>query len=1183
MHSKNFFFYFLLILFISVNGKIASAQTFNKKALLEFAAKKNAKQKGTSYKLPVIYLSANLGAAQAVNNDQLWSGGIAGLSLSGDGVVLGYWDEDQPRLSHNEFSGRVTFEEASSGTNNAHATQMVGTMVATGVDSDARGMANQATVETWNWTNDISEMATEAANGLLTSAHPYIETAGWTTNMSICDPSNTSPDIGWMWFSLESEDATKAYQFGYHDSQAQDWDSVAYLAPNYLIIKAAGNNRGEGPSSQPVKHWKYDSEQNCVTDSTTVRELDGGSTGFESVNGASVAKNVLIVGAVSSSSDNYDDLSSVDPISSSGFGPTDDGRIKPDIVAPTNVYTSTSTADAAYSTGGGTSAATAVVAGSVALIREHYQNLNSDTLSSASIRALLAHTASDIGNEGPDYKTGWGLLNTERAVRFLSANNSDASKVVLKDTLISDGGTVSFDFEHTSVRPLIITIAWTDPAGTPPTDANDPSDTLLVNDLDLTVTDPSMSSFQPWILDKSNPSNVATTGDNDLDNIEQIYIANASSGTYSITISHEDPLQSTSQRLTVLVSEAEPEIVFETIASGNWSDGATWSGGTKPTTSLHRAYIKHTVTLDETGLVRGITFDGSTSELDLNGQSLSLYGGLYISSGGLGFSGDSSSVLSILDWSSDSDSLRFKSPSQKLNTLSINSVSDSIKLASGLWVYEKLSLESGVFDVSKGSLKLISDTTNTAWLEKGGGEISGNLTYSRKFNDSNSGWRIISSPVQGEMFSTLSDSFHTQGGTWADYTVSESESSLWLFNEGDQSYSGYSGTDSTFTSGKGYLFYMFEDAPGGSPLPTYLEFSGTEPDSLIVDLVRGAEDSLSYNLVGNPFAGTLDWHEIVSDGTNLGTSYAVWDPEVITSGGTSGFKYYNSANSIGDAGRYIAPMQGFFVQTTDENPVLRFRQTQKTGLQPNHFGKVISDKKPSFINVQLSNKEATVLDNQAYLIFSETANSGTDVHDVLRMKSLNGIIDQVSFIGAKGEQRVFEGRSSVQENNIVKLEIQVVKSGDYELNWSGWNRIPDHWEITLEDQELNKIIDMKSASRYGFYQVTGKSRRFKIHVNHGIQSRLEPDEEILEYKLSQNYPNPFNPTTSISYRLKKAGLVSIEVFNTLGQKVITLVDEQKSAGSHTVQFNASFLSSGVYYYRIETGGFVQIRSMVLIK
>ncbi|MEQ9308276.1 MAG: S8 family serine peptidase [Balneolaceae bacterium] len=1180
----------LIISFILLVAGLCSvnAQTFNKNTLQDFARnqlqKKKTTQVDSSKKLPIIYQSANLGAAKAVHNHQIWSGGITGLSLSGSAILIGYWDEDQPRLSHQEYLNRVTFEDSEAGSNNVHATHMVGTMIATGVNANAKGMANQATVEAWNWNSDIAEMATEAASGLTLSSHPYIETAGWTINTGICDPNSNHPDVEWMWFSLESEDSTKAYQFGYYDSQAQKWDSVAYLAPNYLIVKASGNQRGEGPSSQPIKHWTYDSDFNCIQDSTTVRELDGGSNGFESTNGASLAKNVLIVGAVESSSDNFDALNSISPTSSSGFGPTDDGRIKPDIVAPTGVFTSTSSSNTSYSTGSGTSASSAIVAGSIALLREHYQNLHSDTLSSASIRALLAQTAEDIGNEGPDYKTGWGLLNTERAARFISSHSSSTSNTVLKDTVLNNGSTIQFDFEHTSNRPLIITIAWTDPAGTPPVDSNDPSDTLLVNDLDLTVSDPNSTTLFPWKLNPSTPDISATTGDNDVDNIEQVFIKDAESGTYSITISHEGNLQSGSQRVSILVGESEPEIEFVTIASGNWKNASTWSGGTAPSTSLHRATLKHSVTLDTSLTLRGITFQGSSSELILNEESLNLYGGVFHDSGGLGFSGDTSSALNIFKWDSGSDSLKFRSGFQNLDSLKISATGDTIKLGSELRVYSKLSLISGVFDASTAGLKLISNTTKTAWLEKTSGKVSGNLTYSRLYSEESSGWRMISSPVQNELFSTLSDSFHTQGGAWADYSVPETESSLWLFDSSSQTFGGQSGADSSFTSGEGYLFYLFDESPEETQLPGFLEFTGSEPDSVTLDLHRGAHDSLSYNLVGNPFAGTLDWHEIVNDGVNMGTTYAVWDPSGITTGGSSGFKYYNSITELGGASRYITPMQGFFVQAIDEHAEVVFRQDQKSSSTPNKYGKS-SSKPVSFINIKLFDQNYVLLDDQAHLSFSENSRTGVDDSDALRIQSLVGKSDHISFLGKENEQRVFEGRSSLIEFDNIELIVETTKEGIFTINWDNQNQLPSHWQLELLDILSGEKLDMYTNSEYTFFsEETSKSTkpRFKILIQRTLLTDSETENPI-RYELSQNYPNPFNPTTNISYRIPKSEKVKIEVFNTLGQKVAVLVDEQKSVGNHSVLFHANQLSSGVYFYRIEAGDFIQIRSMVLIK
>jgi hypothetical protein len=126
--------------------------------------------------------------------------------------------------------------------------------------------------------------------------------------------------------------------------------------------------------------------------------------------------------------------------------------------------------------------------------------------------------------------------------------------------------------------------------------------------------------------------------------------------------------------------------------------------------------------------------------------------------------------------------------------------------------------------------------------------------------------------------------------------------------------------------------------------------------------------------------------------------------------------------------------------------------------------------------------------------------------------------------------------------------------------------------VKLKVGDLNNPSDVKS------FNIVGTTSTVSVEDN----SRLPAN-----FSLNQNYPNPFNPTTTISFTLPKSEHVLLKVYNVLGKEVATVINRQLSKGKHQVQFSShikqSNLSSGVYYYKISTNSFSDIKKMILIK
>jgi hypothetical protein len=503
--------------------------------------------------VPMYYTTNNANAAKTMSTDKVYSGGGAGYSLTGSGVLLGEWDGGSARTTHQEvYSGgvsRITIKDG--GSEHYHSVHVSGTMIASGAVASAKGMSPAATLHSYEWTSDESEMAASAANdNLRVSNHSY----GTVTGFAYGDWGKGS---AYYWFGWTPYSSTEDYNFGFYAQDASDWDNIAYNAPHYLICKSAGNDRND---SYPGGHYYWDGTDWAW--STDVRDKDGGTDGYDCIPTEGNAKNILTVGAVNDITTGWTQASDVVMSSFSGWGPTDDGRIKPDIVTNgIGLYSCYTGADNAYASLNGTSMACPAASGSIGLLIEHRRNLvgtGSDYLSST-VKGLICHTADEAGTSiGPDYSFGWGLMNTESCVEKMTENDNLGYDYYIQEKDLANSDTHTFNGISDGTEPVKVTICWTDPKGTPVTSNYLNNRTaMLVNDLDIRVSKGG-TDYEPWVLDPDNPSNAATTGDNTVDNVEQVYIASPSAGAYTITVDHKGTLAS-NQKYSIIISGLDPQ------------------------------------------------------------------------------------------------------------------------------------------------------------------------------------------------------------------------------------------------------------------------------------------------------------------------------------------------------------------------------------------------------------------------------------------------------------------------------------------------------------------------------------------------------------------------------------------------------------------------------------------------
>lgn len=516
---------------------------------------------------PLYFTTHNANAAVSTGANLLR---ISPYNLSGSGLTIGMWDGGSGRATHQEFGSRMVVMDGAASID--HATHVGGTLAASGVTATARGMTTAATVDSYDWNNDLSEMTNRAATGtgqeatrIYLSNHSYGYISGWNYTGGGGSPART-----WEWHGNGTTSASIEEDFGRYNTYSRDTDSLAFNAPYYLIFQSSGNERVDNPSTGQAIALSPGSSTVVSYDPALHAAGDGNFRGgFETIGYRALAKNIVTVGSVNDAVTNGNrDLSKAAMSTFSSWGPTDDGRIKPDLVANGfELNSPTNGSNTSYGIYSGTSMSSPNACGSAALLIQQYGQLfPGGAMRAATLKGLLIHTADDLGNPGPDYKFGWGLMNVAAAADLLKDHQANALKQrITEDQVTTSVTTRSFPFVWDQTSPIRATLNWTDPAGAATT-TSDLRSPRLVNNLQLKLIAPDGSQFFPYVMPfvgtwtQASMNLAATTGINDTDNIEQVHISTpAVSGTWQAVVSYSGTLTNSQQRFSLILNGSAAE------------------------------------------------------------------------------------------------------------------------------------------------------------------------------------------------------------------------------------------------------------------------------------------------------------------------------------------------------------------------------------------------------------------------------------------------------------------------------------------------------------------------------------------------------------------------------------------------------------------------------------------------
>jgi len=553
----------------------------NQEALRELLEKRSNLAGFTPDGRPYFRQSEDMDQIKNANADFLQNGTINGItgSFNGENIKFTIFDGGRVFGGHVFFDnipgGRVTSKEATTMNYSAHATSVAGFMGArahtqtlnlsdgTTKTINFQGIAKNSTIDSYSFRDSVLPGNTATSNIFQKiviaqpklSNHSYGINLGWASQLV-----NGTNALVWNG-DFTSPDTSRDLQGTYLDND-QDYDAIVYSNPSYIIVKSSGNYFGMGqdnstPPAPATPRYYLQGNTPVPFAATDVLPPVNCSQGYDCIGTGSLAKNIIVVGAINIITANGGRYLAAADVIRSGYssaGPRDDGGIKPDISTVGTGVGSASTAENtigsnSLTVGSGTSYSAPVVTGIIGLWTQISKQLFDNTeLKASSAKTLMIHSASEAGNIGPDPHFGWGFINAKNGAELLvgKANGS----VIFKDEVLNNDTTNTTFVKSSGSEPLKVTISWIDPEFKVSPDltwdeAYNNRSSRLVNDLDLRITDTTNNMvYMPWKLNATSPMTPATKGDNTVDNVEQVIIDSPVAGrTYKIEVLHKGTLK----------------------------------------------------------------------------------------------------------------------------------------------------------------------------------------------------------------------------------------------------------------------------------------------------------------------------------------------------------------------------------------------------------------------------------------------------------------------------------------------------------------------------------------------------------------------------------------------------------------------------------------------------------------